>query len=139
MGTLTRAATPADDAAVAVLVERLLGERATDPGGLVELVAETRDRGVLLVVEDDSGLAGFAGASLRQGIALELGLYLEPECRGMGLRLLGELEWACMVAGCWMLRSTPATGRERVAALYRRRGYEWDGVGFSRLLDPLVV
>jgi GNAT superfamily N-acetyltransferase len=88
--------------------------------------------GIMLVAEEDGGIIGIAGGVVTpiyfnhaHVTGEELFLWVKPERRGQGARLLKALEDAARGKGCqsWGMKSLATVNPERMDTYYRRNGY----------------
>lgn len=97
---------------------------------LAHLIAA--DDGILIVLERDGEIAGFAGGmaspiyfNFAHKTGQEFFYWIRPGMRGDGLRLLEALEDEARAIGCksWVMISLDKVSPEQTGRLYERRGY----------------
>lgn len=136
---MIRPAVPEDAPVIAALGERFHAEAGW--GDIVEYVASDCEATVrhligspegIVLVADEGGIVGMAGAmiypmyfNLAHRTGQELFWWSKPGSRGRGIRLLDALETAARDAGCasFAMLALDKIDPERMAELYRRRGY----------------
>lgn len=88
--------------------------------------------GIILVAEEDGEIIGMAGGVMipiyfnRDHLTgEELFLWVRPDRRGAGIKLLKALEDAAREKGCqsWGMKSLATVNPERMDTYYRRKGY----------------
>ena len=142
--TLIRNVAMADAAGVAALLTQLGYETGSE--GLSERLRSILDSTdcVTLVAESDVHVAGLVGARL--GRALEFdglfarltGLVVDEPWRGRGLgrRLMEEIEARTSSMGATILILTSGSHRTEAHEFYAKMGYDQTGIKFAKRLTP---
>lgn len=118
------------------------GERTSSVEDVREKLraAARTDNEVILLAEVDGALAGYVEAAggryrrNRHSATVVIGVRTEYSGRGIGARLLEELERWARAQGVRRLELTVMADNQRAIALYRRMGYEREGLRRDSLL-----
>jgi putative acetyltransferase len=128
---------PADDAAVAALIRRVMPEFGASGPGFAILDPEVdrmcatyrAARSAYFVIEGGGSIAGGGGVAPLQGAAPDIcelrKMYFLPELRGLGLgqRLLAQCLETARRFGFHRCYLETLTGMDRAQALYERNGF----------------
>ena len=111
---------------------------AENPQKMTELATQLTSLGCLLVSERAGQLVGMLGYFVYphfisgEQTAGEVFWWVEPECRGEGVKLLREAEKRARESGAERMQMIAPT--DRVANLYKRLGYEFVEASYQRSL-----
>ena len=111
---------------------------AENPAKMAELATQLADAGSLLVSERNGAIVGMLGWIVYphfisgEMMGTEVFWWVEPECRGEGIKLLREAERVARTQGAAKMQMIAPT--DRVATLYQRLGYEFVEAGYQRAL-----
>jgi len=111
---------------------------AENPQKMTELATQLASLGCLLVSERGGELVGMLGYFVYphfisgEQTAGEVFWWVEPECRGEGVKLLREAEKRARESGAEKMQMIAPT--DRVANLYKRLGYEFVEASYQRSL-----
>ena len=99
-----------------------------------------RPRGIVLLADDDGDVVGYVearGGHFRRNAHrshVVIGVRASHAGRGIGRRLLEELERWAADQGVLRLELTVMASNERAIGLYRKVGYEVEGTRFAAML-----
>lgn len=102
---------------------------ADNPEKMAELGRMLLKKDGLLLMERDGAIVGMLGFFLHshfisgEQVAGEVFWWVEPECRGEGLKLLDEMKRHARAAGAKYIHMIAPS--KRVARLYQHLGFEW--------------
>lgn len=108
----------------------ILGGQRTDPGKMVEMIAED-DARVELAFSDDASLIGCVYLKKEQDASCYLGMLTVDPARqsgGFGKLLMAHSEEIARAWGCRRMRMTVISVRAELIAYYERRGYAKTGL-----------